>query len=372
MRKGVRRRFGLAFALLLACVALRWVLERFGSALFPAYREFTKRLVGLLCAVTSVAPFALWDIVGVVLAIGFLVALVRAIKRRSGVLSLLSHVALVASLAAFLFVVWALNHYAPPLCEQIGLEVGEYSTRELANATAYYLARAAELAPQVPRDDDGALAQQDFYELARVAGSAYEELGEQNEVWRGPTSPVKALMVAGEPLLYSGHTGIFFAPTGEACVPLNCARADMPFIMCHEAGHRLALAGEQEANFAAFVACTASGDVRFAYAGHYNAFVYCCNALLRSDPDAVQEVLQTVASTDAAEGVRLVLNDWETARAHYDAYEGPFEEVGTTVNDNYLKSFGEHEGVRSYGLVVDYLIAWQNSPEIREGIPSGA
>jgi hypothetical protein len=32
--------------------------------------------------------------------------------------------------------------------------------------------------------------------------------------------------------------------------------------------------------------------------------------------------------------------------------------VGTTVNDTYLKSFGEKDGVRSYGLVVDYLLAW--------------
>ena len=43
---------------------------------------------------------------------------------------------------------------------------------------------------------------------------------------------------------------------------------------------------------------------------------------------------------------------------HYDAYEGWFGRVGSAVNDGYLRSFGEREGVRSYGLVVDYLIAW--------------
>lgn len=364
--KGNARRFALSAVLLVACAVLRWACASAGAGFWPAYRGFSKRLTSLLCFVTSPVPFAVWDAAVAVLAVLFVVFLLRAIRRRSGVLLVLSRAVLLASLAAFLFVVWALNHYAPPLAEQIGLEVGEYSVDELFEASSYYLGRAAELAPKVLRDADGNLSGQDFYELAGIAGSAYEAVceksGDQSDVWRGPTTPVKALLVAGEPLLYSGHTGVFFAPTGEACVPLNCARTDLPFILCHEAGHRLALAREQEANFAAFVACAASDDARFAYAGYYNAFVYCYNALARADADAAQALLQEALASKNAAGVTLVLNDWSATRAHYDAYEGPFEKVGTTVNDTYLKSFGEQAGVRSYGLVVDYLIAWRNAP----------
>ncbi|WP_443741808.1 DUF3810 family protein [Tractidigestivibacter sp.] len=53
-----------------------------------------------------------------------------------------------------------------------------------------------------------------------------------------------------------------------------------------------------------------------------------------------------------------MLQDRTATQTHYRAFEGPFEDVGTTVNDTYLKSFGEEDGVRSYGLVVDYLLAW--------------
>ena len=119
---------------------------------------------------------------------------------------------------------------------------------------------------------------------------------------------------------------------------------------------------EQEANFAAYLACAQSSDVRFAYAGAYNAFCYCFNALYRMDADRALQLLQDDADA-AGEGVALLWGDRLATHEHYAAYDGPFEKVGTTVNDHYLKSFGETSGVRSYGLVVDYLIAWQLADE---------
>ena len=259
---------------------------------------------------------------------------------------------------------WALNHYAPPLAEELGLAVGEYSVDELADATAHYLAEAARLAPEVPRDEDGQQVRQDFFELARVAGGSYEGLSIVYPVFNGSTAPVKALLLWGPPLLYSGHTGIYWAATAEAGVPLDSAVAEEPFIMCHEAAHRMGIASEQEANFAAYLACEASDDARLRYAGNYSAFCYCVNALLRHDPERAQQVVQEAADTELAEGVTLVLADRQATSAHYNAYEGTaFEQVGTTINDTYLKGFGEEVGVQSYGLVVDYLIAWQQ----REG-----
>lgn len=315
----------------------------------------------LLATCASVVPFALWDMLAVTIVAVSALSLVRRLRRHKPLAPVLSRVVLLASLVAFLFVAWALNHYAPPLASELGLEVGEYTTEELAQATSFYLDKATELAPQVPRDKDGELSGQDFYELAQIAGSSYEALGKEYDVLNGPGLPVKALLVAGETLLYSGHTGIYFAPTGEASVPLNCATADMPFIMCHEAAHRLAIASEQEANFCAFLACVSNDDVRFEYAGYYQAFVYCYNALYRADANAAQTLLEQAAQSESREGVLLVVLDRQATSEHYDAYEGPFKQVGSTVNDNYLKSFGQSAGVRSYGLVVDYLIAWNNT-----------
>ena len=356
-----RVRFVLAGAFVAASLVVRAAFARLGSSAFPAWRHVTRTAMWAFAEVCRFVPFAVWDFAALALLVGGVVALVRFVRDRRPILPWLSHAALVCSLAALLFVCWALNHFAPPLADELGLDVGQYTTEELAQATEHYLTEAARLAPQVPREEDGSLIRQDFFELADIAGSSYEGLSGEYDVFGGSTAPVKALLVWGEPQLYSGHTGIFWAPTGEASVPLNCAIADMPFTMAHEVAHRMGVASEQEANFCAYLACVRSDDVRFAYAGNYSAFCYCVNALLRQDPERAQQVVDDVVASGLGDGVALVLADRTATRAHYDAYEGPFEEVGTTVNDTYLKSFGEDSGVRSYGLVVDYLIAWHQA-----------
>ena len=357
-----RRRLVACVVLLVLCRVAQGLFAHRPSWFFPAYRTLSKVWAGALALLCSLVPFTIWDMGILALVVLALVVLVRRLRAHEPLLPLLSWVLLGASCTYAAFALgWALNHYAPPLSGELGLEVRTYDTGELADATRAYLERAAQLAPQVPRDDDGALERQGFYELARIAGRSYEGLGERWPLLAGPNVPVKALLVWGYPLLYSGHTGIYWAATGEAGVPLDCAVADQPYIMCHEAAHRLGIASEQEANFCAFLACNASDDVRFAYSGYYNAFVYCFNALWRYDPEAAQQLLSGYAETDLAYGVALVWNDRIATHEHYDAYEGPFEKVGTTVNDGYLKSFGQAEGVRSYGLVVDYLIAWHQA-----------
>ena len=360
--RGIARRLVASFVLLLACPVLMAAFARWGRVLFPAYRDLSKAWIGLLSALTSVLPFALWDWLVVVLVIVALIALVRCLSGRGRLLVWFSWLTLAGACTLFSFVAgWALNHYAPSLAGELGLEVREYSTDELAAATEHYLQEAATFAPEVPRNYDGALAEQDFYELAGIAGASYTNLAQNYPIFTGSTRPVKALLLFGEPLLYSGHTGIFWAPTGESGVPLNDPPADLPFIMCHEAAHRLGLASEQEANFAAYLACAASDDVRLRYSGAYNAFVYCWNALYAADGERAVQLLQDAAEGDVGEGVVLVWADRLATHEAYDAYEGTFEKVGTTVNDTYLKSFGESSGVRSYGLVVDLLIASSSS-----------
>ena len=359
------RRFALAGALLALAGCLMLLFSQFGSAFFPGYRSFSKAVEGALGAVAGIAPCSIWDILAIPLALALVGSLVWCIVRKRALGTWLATVCLVvAAMLLFLVGAWGLNHYAPPLSEELSLDVREYSADELEQATAYYLEQAAAHAQSVPREDDMTLSGQDFYELAAIAGASYGSLGSDYPVFEGTQAPVKALLVAGEPLLASGHTGIFWPFTGEANVPLNCATAELPFVMCHEAAHRLGIASEQEANFCAFLACTANDDERFIYSGYYNAFCYCLNALADNYPSRVQGLVETAIGDEVdpsnakTYGSRLVLFDRHNTIEHYQTYKGPAEEVGTAVNDAYLKTFSEESGIKSYGEVVDYLIAW--------------
>lgn len=358
-------RFIVAAALLASSGALMGLFAHAGGAFFPGFRAFSKGIVGALAAVTGIVPFSIADWITAALIAFALGALAWCVVRKRPVLKWLANLCIVVSAMIFFLVgSWGLNHYAPPLADELGFQVGEYSADELEQATAYYWAQAAAIAQQVPRGQDMTLTRQDFRELAGIAGGGYAGLAKTWGVFEGSTAPVKALLLAGDPLLYSGHTGIFWPFTGEANVPVNCAESHMAFTMCHEAAHRLGIASEQEANFAAFLACADSADVRFRYSGYYEAFGYCLNALAANHPDRAEGLIEKTIGDkpdpkDAKSyGARIVLFDRANTRAYYQAYEGPAEDVGQAANDTYLKAFSEESGVKSYGEVVDYLIAW--------------
>ena len=173
---------------------------------------------------------------------------------------------------------------------------------------------------------------------------------------------VIVLPIAGQTLLSSkwfgktGTTGIFIAFTGESSISSTTFTASVPFTMCHEIGHRMAFARENEANFAAFLACEASEDARFAYSGYYTAFLYCYNALRKVDAAAANEVW-----SGACDELRA---DCAAANSHYKKVEDQkVSQVTDKIYNSYLQTVGVESGRQSYGEVVDLLTAWYFTQE---------
>ena len=206
------------------------------------------------------------------------------------------------------------------------------------------------LSAEVERDDAGVMVQYDFSDLAKHAGDGFEALNKSYECFDGSTVRVKKLL--SSPLMGKiGMTGGFICLTGESCVSTTTHSASMPFTMCHEIGHRMAFAREDEANFAGFLACVANDRPEFRYSGYYAAFRYCYNALYQADPQAAGEVWAGVSAA--------VARDWNASVEHYEAMRSETaSDVTDAVYDTYLKSFSVESGVRSYGEVTDLLLDW--------------
>jgi len=335
---------------------LMFLFRRYPDFFFPGYRKFSKGAMKVLSAVTSVVPFSVWDLVIAGIAAASLTGLVLTVVKRKSFLRWLARVLFTVVFLFFLeTLLWNLNHYGPRLKEEIGLEVSRYTDADLAEVLCYFYDSAADLAEAVPRSGSGAILLPERSELMRTAGRAYEPLGETAEIFRnGSLSPVKYQTLGSLVLPWFGIAGEFVGFTGEASVPLGDTTANVPFSMCHEAGHRLGIASEEDANFAAFLACEASEDACFRYSGFYTAFIYCYNALYESDESALREVM----SLRSGSGYDKVLSDCSFASEYYAQYDGPMEEVGEKVNDTALRAFSEDDGTRSYSLVVNELIAW--------------
>ncbi|MEG1621552.1 MAG: DUF3810 family protein, partial [Oscillospiraceae bacterium] len=52
-----------------------------------------------------------------------------------------------------------------------------------------------------------------------------------------------------------------------------------------------------------------------------------------------------------------VKRDFQIYSQYWKKYEGPVAEISNKVNDTYLKMNSQNDGVKSYGRMVDLLIA---------------
>ena len=349
------KRLIISSLLLLVNLILYFLFRKDAGSFFPAYRNMTRQWMKVLSSVTGLVRFSLWDIILLILFVLFIYSVIRIIRKKDKLKNLLLNAYLIGSVILTMTVsCWMLNHYSPELSEEINLYIRQYSQDELYQTTEYYLLKAAEHSVLIERDAQNHIIEYDFDEMADIAGRSYCSLEDEYSVFSGSSARVKKLTLTGDYLLYNDISGIFIPVTAESCVPGNIPDADMPFAMAHEAAHRLCLAGEDEANFAAFMACTSNDDVRFRYSGYYNAFSYCFSSLYRQDKDSALQLYEKYEN----EGVALLKLDRRDTSEAYRKYDSPLSEISDRINDTYLKTFGEEEGIRSYGLVTDYLIAW--------------
>lgn len=314
---------------------------------FSWYLGFSRAAMTGIAAATGAFPFCLWQVLLVLLCALAIALLVRGIRNRKALLWV-SCVLEFTALLLFLFVfLWGLNHFAPTVGTQLGIEVDRYTKSQLMAATRYYAERAGELAEEVERGDDGEVALPAFSALSDTAAAAYARLAESEPRFSGGAKRVKPLFFS-EAYGYMGITGFFFCVTAEPGVSTATYGVAQPFVFCHELAHSRAVAAEDEANYCAFLACDASQDALFRYSGYYNAYIYCSNALYEIDRDAAWEISGRLAP--------LLARDCGVHVSYNQQYEGAVQEAAQAVNDGYLKAF-QQEGTRSYGLVADYLIA---------------
>ena len=52
-----------------------------------------------------------------------------------------------------------------------------------------------------------------------------------------------------------------------------------------------------------------------------------------------------------------VQRDLAANNAYWDQFEGPIAQISSQVNDSYLKANQQEDGVKSYGKMVDLLLA---------------
>ena len=337
--------------------AITWVLmqfgQRFSTLVDMIYPYVIRTLQGMLAEWTSAVAFPVWQVLAVALGVLILTSLVLMLILKWNPIQWAGWVlAVFTGLYMLHTMMWGLNYYAGSLADDMRLDVSSYNLAELTEATVYYRDQANALASQVPRDAAGNLDFDSFAELAEQAGDGFHTLTYtyHYSIFAGSAVPVKELGWAD---LYTsmGITGVTFGMTGESAVNPQIPDIALPFTMAHEMAHRMCIASERDANFAAFLACSVNTDLQFQYSAYFMAFRYCYTALSSVDSQGAAVVNQEVS--------QQLRSDMAAYTAFFDNRQVTTStNLANTLNDTYLKLSGEESGIQSYGEVCDLLVNW--------------
>ena len=338
--------------LLLSRCSERFAEYVFARGIYRVYRTPVSFLTGLL-------PFSLGEMIlyAVVPAalIGLIVWVIHMIRGKTRRVLLRGAVNLLCILGVvfFMFVFGCgANYYRYTYAKCADMEVKPGTDEELLGLCLSLTDRANDLREQLNDYEnlDGVFALPfSKRELAMRAKTAMTTLGKENDLLRGYYAPPKQV-IWSEGMSRLEITGVYFPFTVEANVNVKASDFSIGAAMCHELSHMAGFMREDEANYLAWLACKESGDPVLDYSGTMLALVYCARALSDSAPDLYSRVRDAYC-----DGVR---RDFAADAAWWKQYDDqPASEFGEKMNDTYLKANAQSEGTKSYGAMVDLLLA---------------
>lgn len=322
--------------------------------------HFYKWISQLISSITGIFPFSIAEILVIVVPITILIILFRfffllIVEKRGrkerlirGFLNFLCTV----SVVLFLFTTMAgMNYYRYSFSHYSGLEIRDSSVKELYDLTKSLVIQADQLRAQIKSTDENGVFKlaENQYELSYMAKEAFTSLSKQYKVLGGSYGAAKPVFFS-ELMSNTEITGIFFPFTMEANVNVDVPDYSIPATMLHEMAHLRGFMREDEANFIAYMAGINSDSVELQYSSTMLALITAGNALYDQDYGLYSEI-----SVLYSEGVR---KDLQANSEYWQKYDNTVvSTVSDKINDTYLKANSQTDGVKSYGRMLDLLLA---------------
>ena len=354
-----------AFVPLWACIlfgvgAVALIVETI-SKYSSAFADFITNTTGkffraLLSYMTYIFPFSVAEMLlwfsPVLLAIIIVFAVKCAnVSWRSFSRFVSGFLALVVSVYSLFVFTMGTAYYGTGFAEKTGIERRDVSAEELYETAKLLVDRAAELSEDMmyPEGTYSALPYT-FSEMNKKLNESYKKLCLKYDGIDDITTRAKPVILS--PLwTYTHISGVYSFFTGEANVNTNYPDFVIASSAAHEMAHQRGVVTEDEANFAAFLVCVESDDVFLQYAGYMDM----CNTIMSSLASASGELYSKLWS-EMPEKIR---GDFAAYSAFFDKYrDNVAADISDAVNNAYIESHNQPEGVRSYGLVADLVVSY--------------
>ncbi len=356
-KKGYKIRLIIGLCLILlsaaALLASRFSVEFSDWFCFNIYPVFS----GIGSRVWGALPFSVGEIFVYIVIIGAIAGIVCHIiyiKRRKGkrlkaFLRGFSFFWLFGGIIALLLTFNCLVGYnRTPFSQYSGFTLGKYTEEELKGLTLDLIEKANLAAQEVELDDEGrAIKPEDF---SGLAVKAMEGLAEDYSVLKTYYPQPKGV-IASPAMSSINLAGIYFPITVEANYNTAMPVSSQGFTACHELSHLSGFIREDEANFLAFAACRKSESPYFRYSGYLGALTYALNACYSAmDKEGYYSLCEKISP--------VILAEYSYRNEYWEQYRKKVTyKVSSAVNDTYLKANNQVDGTKSYGRMVDLMLA---------------
>ncbi len=312
-----------------------------------------KRTMAALCSVTEISVAEVLYVSLAAVAIFYVANVVRKLiceKHRGETLYrfVLTVVCVVVTIYAGFCLLWGINYHTDSFQDRSGIVARKGTPEELKELTADFARVLSDIADTVPRDENGVFTA-DRREILRAAAGVYEEAYDAIPCLRAKDVEPKAF-VCSRAMTAMDFTGFYFPFTGEANINIDSPEVFTPTTAIHEMAHQRQIASEQECNFVAIAVSAMSSDPLYRYSGWLMGYVHLSNALYKVDREAWQQIHSSLPET--------VLADMQYNNAYWTRNHTSFTDATQKVYDSFIKSNGDPNGVQSYGMVVDMLLAY--------------
>lgn len=334
------------------------------SRMFPNFIEtyyssfIYKIIANILSAITGFLPFSLAELLIVSFVIFILWFILKTIFRlykgknkrfkilKNAIINILS----ILGLIYFSFqLLWGFNYQRLTLDKVFQLNVRRSSSKELADLCKILISNSNTLRKKIVENKYGVMEfPYNKKSILKSAHLGYDVASLKYTKLKGSYGTPKGILLS-IPMCYTGITGFYFPFTNEANINMAEPDSFLPFTVCHEMAHQIGFAKEDEANYISYIACINHPDINFQYSGTLAALSYSFNALQISDSQKYSELILTCS--------KGVLNDFKYDQNFWAKYSGPVEKFNDKINDTYLKSQNQASGTKSYGAMVDLLLA---------------
>ncbi len=324
--------------------------EFYGAKIYPS-------IMNIILTLTNYIPFSLVEVFIIfappLLLIYFVNRVMYAEKEKRKALTVKFIGWILSWISAIFFalvILEGINYNRMSFAEYAGLNLENSTKYELSALCRELADDANSLRYRVEEDDLGVtkLFSDNIYDIAEESYKAFDKLSEKYPILGGNKISPKPL-ICSKLMSFTEITGIFSPLTMEANINADVSAYSLPATMCHEMSHVRGIMREDEANFIAYLACMESDNSTIKYSGLMLALVHSMNKLYVDDYDMFLEIYN-----EYSEGIKA---DFDSYLSYWEKFEGPIADVSKKVNDTYLKINNQNDGVKSYGKMVDLLLA---------------